>query len=132
MKKDRKPKLHVIIVRTTPLVTHMLNGFVSDLGYPVKVLDASEIESFLSAHYRSRKLLIMPQSLAVSNLKQFHYVSSRTFFMILKDNGNKFSFDEAFRYRVFGFIQVPIHLAELELSLERLNEYIRMEDQDKN
>ncbi len=118
----------VAIIKSSQIISKMLDNFIKDIGYQSVLLDASDIKTFLSDQVQTVKLMIIPQSLINLCLESIHKANPRMMFLVLKENGSQLKVKDALRYRVFGYIQNPIHLGELELMLQRLKEYLSTEN----
>ena len=115
------------IINSSQIISKMLNNFLKDIGYQSVLLDATNIKKFLLDKVQTIKFIIIPQSMISPYLELIHEANPKMMFLILKENGSQLKAKDALKCRVFGYIQNPIHLGELELMLERLREYLDSE-----
>ena len=115
------------LIKSSQIISIMLDNFLKDIGYQSVLLDASDMQTFLSDKVQTIKFMIIPQGLIKPYLELIHKTNPRMMFLILKENGSSLKVKDALRYRIFGYIQNPIHLGELELMLQRLKEYLHLE-----
>jgi DNA-binding NtrC family response regulator len=115
------------LIKSSQIISKMLDNFIKDIGYQSILLDASDMQTFLSDKVQTIKFMIIPQGLIKPYLELIHKTNPRMMFLILKENGSSLKVKDALRYRIFGYIQNPIYLGELELMLQRLKEYLHLE-----
>jgi DNA-binding NtrC family response regulator len=121
MKKVPDHKLNICIVGSETIVEKTLKGFLSDLGYKVCILNASDLIKLSGT--QEIDLFIAPASAAKSLFIKIHEISPDSMVLIVKDDNYSISAQEALQGRVFSFLQKPIRLSELEVTLQRLIEY---------
>jgi DNA-binding NtrC family response regulator len=122
----------VAIIKSSQIISEMLDNFLKDVGFHSVLLDTSDMKTFLTEKVQTVKFMIVPQNSINLYLELIHEANPKMMFLILKENGLKLKAKDALRYRIFGYIQNPIHLGELELMLQRLKEYLNLESLKSN
>ncbi len=126
MNKRSEFQFKVAIVITDQIISKMLNNFLKDLGYETVIMDPKKMVELSTNEFEKVKLVILPQSIAKAVVETIHEKTHEAMFIIFKDNGSTLSARDSLNSGVFGYIQNPIRLGELEVMLQRLKEYIKL------
>ncbi len=126
MNKNSEFQFHVAIVKTDQIISRMLNSFLEDLGYETVMLDPEGIVGLSDDEFENVRLVILPQSIAKAVVESIHEKTHEIMFIIFKDNGSTLPARDSLNLGVFGYIQNPIRLGELEVMLQRFKEYIKL------
>jgi len=127
IKSEKTINMKIVIVEEKPLISKMLYGFISDLGY--EVLCFNSVSDFNKSRSRGSgpvDLIFidpeMPKGQGLGIIKEIHELNLEADVIIISDGNNMIDPRQAINNGVYSYLNKPVRLAELELLITRVQE----------
>ena len=119
--------MRISVISDTPIIANTLENFLSDLGHEVNSLIPTELPERLNESLQDVNLAILSLSAGKSLIREIH-ASNPNIMILLLNNGSAIPAEEALSYGVYGYLNKPIRLSELELLIVRLAQRLQQDE----